>query len=77
MLIIGIISNIISKNSLEEAIIKHLNDLSRDCGRKISFFIDARYSDIAFFSQAHVFKTGNIKAQQAIIDEVVTAYSLK
>ena len=71
MLIIGIISNIISKNSLEEAIIKHLNDLSRDCGRKISFFIDARYSDIAYFSQAHVFKTGNIKAQQAIIDETI------
>ena len=74
LLLIGIISDTISKNSHEEAIIKHLNDLSRDCGRKISLFMDARYSDIALFSQAYVFKTGNIKAQQAIIDETIKEY---
>jgi len=74
MLIISVISYIISKNSLEEEVIRHLNDLSRDCGRKISFFIDARYSDIVLLQHAYEFKTGNIKVQQTIIDEIINEY---
>jgi signal transduction histidine kinase/HAMP domain-containing protein len=70
----GSIAFIISRNQLEENTKAHLSDLARDCGRKISYYVSARYQDIKILSQSEVLKGKNREATQAYIDEVGTAY---
>jgi signal transduction histidine kinase len=75
-LIGGIISFQITKNQCEKNTEAHLGDLARDCGKKISYYVSARYQDIRLVSQAEVLKGKDTQAKQDYIDEVHAAYPL-
>ena len=60
----GTISYIITRNKLKENARIHLADITMDCGRKISYYISARYQDIKLFSRSDVFKSKDTNAKQ-------------
>jgi PAS domain S-box-containing protein len=70
----GTIAFTLTKNQLEDNTRAHLNDLARDCGRKISYYVSSRYQDIKILAQAKVFKGTDREATQNYIDEVVAVY---
>jgi signal transduction histidine kinase/HAMP domain-containing protein len=70
----GTISFYITKNQLEENTKAHLSDLARDCGRKISYYVNSRYQDIKLFSQSYVFKSTDTQQKQKYIEEALTSY---
>jgi len=74
ILIGGIISFHITKNQCEKNTRAHISDLARDCGEKISDYVNSRYQDIRILSQAEVLRGNNRQAVQAYIDEVHAAY---
>ena len=74
IIIAGSISFTITKNQLEEDTKAHLSDLARDCGRKISFYVNSHYQDIKLLSHADVFEGNDTDAKQKFIDEIIAAY---
>ena len=70
----GGISFYITKNQLEENTKAHLSDLARDCGRKISYYVNARYQDIKLLSQSDVFKNTDPQQKQKYIVEALKSY---
>jgi len=70
----GSISFYITKNQLEENTKAHLSDLARDCGRKISYYVNARYHDIKLLSQSDVFKNTDTQQKQKYIVEALKSY---
>ena len=70
----GTISFYITKNKSEKNTKEHLSDLARDCGRKISYYVNSRYYDIKLLSQSYVFKGNDIRQKQKYIEEVLTSY---
>ena len=67
----GTISYIITRNKLKENARIHLTDLTMDCGRKISYYISARYQDIKLLSRSDVFKSKDTNAKQKYIEEIM------
>jgi signal transduction histidine kinase len=70
----GIISFYITKDKSEEDIKAHLGDLTRDCGRKISYYVNSRYHDIKLLSQSDVFKNTDTQQKQKYIEEALKSY---
>jgi sensor histidine kinase YesM len=70
----GTISYIITRNILKENARIHLTYLTMDCGRKISYYISARYQDIKLLSRSDVFKSKDTNAKQKYIEEIMEAY---
>jgi len=70
----GVFSFLVSRGELEKKTKAHLNDLARDCGKKITYYINSRYQDIKLFSLAEVFKGGDNNAKQQFIEEAVRIY---
>jgi PAS domain S-box-containing protein len=70
----GTISFYITKHQCEKKTKAHLSDLARDCGRKISYYVNSRYHDIKLLSQSYVFKSTDIKTKQKYIEEALTLY---
>ena len=70
----GIISFTITKNQLQENTKARLSYLARDCGRKISFYVNSRYQDIRLLSHADVFEGNDTDAKQRYIEDVIEAY---
>lgn len=73
LLIGGMLSYGVSRNRCEEKSRQHLSDLARDCGKKISYYMDSRYQDIRMLSLADVFKGKDRRAMQSYIEEVHAA----
>jgi len=70
----GTISFYITKDKSEENTKAHLGDLTRDCGRKISYYVNSRYQDIKLLSQSYVFKNTDTKQKQKYIGEALKFY---
>ncbi len=60
----GSISFFVAKKQLKENVKMHLSDLARDCGRKISYYVNARYQDIRLHTKADVFRGQNNEKKQ-------------
>ena len=74
LIIAGSISFIISKNQFEENTKMHLSDLAGDCGRKISYYVNARYQDIRLLLKADVFEGNDREAKQRYINDAIEIY---
>ncbi len=70
-MIIGCISYTVTKNQLDENAKEHLLVISKDGGRKISYFMDTRYQDMELLCKADVFKGNDTDAMQKYITEVM------
>ncbi len=70
----GIISFTITKNQLQENTKARLSYLARDCGRKISFYVNSRYQDIRLLAHAAVFEGNDTDAKQRYVEDVIEAY---
>jgi signal transduction histidine kinase len=70
----GTISFYITKNQCEKNTKAHLSDLARDCGRKISYYVNSRYHDIKLLAQSYVLKGTDTQQKQKYIEEVLTSY---
>ncbi|MCD6266067.1 MAG: HAMP domain-containing protein [Deltaproteobacteria bacterium] len=70
----GTISFYITKNQCEKNTKAHLSDLARDCGRKISYYVNSRYQDIKLLSQSYVFKGNDTQQKQNYIEEALKSY---
>ncbi|MCD4796511.1 MAG: HAMP domain-containing protein, partial [Candidatus Cloacimonetes bacterium] len=73
-IILGIISYSISKKHLKETITFSLSNLTQDCGRKISYYVNSNYQNINILSQADVFESNNNQAKQNYIEEVIGSF---
>lgn len=70
----GVFSFLVSRSELEKKTKAHLSDLARDCGKKITYYINSRYEDIKLFSLAAVFKGDDNNAKQKFIEDAVHIY---
>jgi len=70
----GTISFYITKKQCKENTKAHLSDLARDCGRKISYYVNSRYHDIKLLSQSYVFKNTDTQQKQKYIEEALKSY---
>jgi len=74
LIIIGSTSFVVTKNQLEENAEEYLLVLARDCGRKISYYVDSRYQDIKLLSKADVFQGTDTDAMQKYVTAVKEVY---
>lgn len=74
LMIAGTTAFVISKKALENSTRAHLSDLARDCGRKISYYVNSGYQDTEMLSQANVLEGDDDKAKQKFIEEVMAVY---
>jgi len=70
----GTISFYITKEKCKENTKAHLSDLARDCGRKISYYVNSRYHDIKLLSQSDVFRSTDTQQKQKYIVEAFKSY---
>jgi len=70
----GIISFTITKNQLQQNTKARLSYLARDCGRKISYYVNSRYQDIKILSHVAVFDGNDTDTKQKYMEEVIEAY---
>jgi len=64
----------VAKNQLRKDAKLHLTSIAMDCGRKISFYVSARYQDIKLLSRTDVFEGNDTEAKQKYIEEIVELY---
>ena len=64
----------VSKKQLEKSAEAYLSELARDCGRKISYYVNSRYEGIKLLSQADVFVDNDTDAKQEYIEKAIKAY---
>ncbi len=74
IVISGVISFVITKKQLEENTKRHLTHHARDCGRKISYYVNARYQDIRLLSKADVFEGNDRETKQRYINDAIEIY---
>lgn len=74
LLIGGTIFYIITRNKLRENARIHLAHHARDCGKKISYYVNSRYQDIRLLSKADVFEGNDRETKQRYINDAIEIY---
>ncbi|MCK4542238.1 MAG: PAS domain S-box protein [Spirochaetales bacterium] len=74
ILIGGSVNYAITRNQLETSTKRHLQDLARDCGRKISLYMSTQYDVTRLVSHSDILIDGNREAMQKYIESVKESY---
>jgi PAS domain S-box-containing protein len=70
----GSISYAIARNQLETSIKRNLQDLAKDCGRKISYYVSTQFEITELLSQNDIIMGSDREAIQKYIESVMESY---
>lgn len=74
LIIISVSLFIITKHALENGAEERLINLARDCGKKISYYVDSRHYDIKILANTPIFKGADNAAKQKYIQKIISNY---